>query len=200
VQRLSEFNARLARPVYLGPDVSPTQVEQAAAHVLESSAVFLDLVKFLRDPDPRGSESQNVARQRHRRKSTRTTTPDEDDDEDDEKDDDNDDNDEVNDSAPQPLFAPDTATILQLVVFSMHLTELHFDLYSAVHRYLQQHDHLQHANGSISTAAAATGPPLQLPLSLSIAGVALTPHPRFQLQLLLQTGVHYLGSSMQIPC
>jgi len=203
-QRLSDFNARLARPVDLGPDVSPTQVEQAAAHVLESSAVFLDLVKFLRAPDSQDTESREVAPRHRRQKSTQTAAPanlhtnDGDDD-----DDGGGYNGEDKDSAAVAqarIFVPDTATVLQLVVFSMRLTELHYDLYSAVHTYLQRHDRLLHAHGNTTAAAAAIEPPLQLPLSLSIAGVALTPHPRFQLQLLLQTGVHYLGSSEQLPC
>jgi hypothetical protein len=81
---------------------------------------------------------------------------------------------------------PDVATRLQLLVSYMRLTELHHSLYTAVYSYLRH---------STNTTPSKPGQgerhdPL---LALSLAGIALTPHPRFQLQLLLQTSTHYLA-------
>ena len=102
---------------------------------------------------------------------------------------------------PTGPFAPDMATVLQLVVFSMRLTELHHELYSAVYRYLQRHDSIQHTmsetNTSFPACAKDAGSLPPLSVSLSVAGVALAPHPRFQLELMLQAGAHYLGRSKQ---
>ncbi|KAM7212108.1 hypothetical protein V8F06_012508 [Rhypophila decipiens] len=175
LQRLSEFNTGLSSPIVGLNGLSPTspdhstaisrqpsvittdQLEQAAKHVLQSSALFLDLLQFpssLADkPTPDPSEP-----------------------------------------APPPVLL-DMAARLQLLVSYMRLTELHHGLYSAVYNHLQHQQQRQQAGSAQSNAepAAAERP---AEFSLSVAGVSLTAirgHPRFQLQLLLQTSAHYLG-------
>ena len=67
------------------------------------------------------------------------------------------------------------------------MTELHHGLYTIVYRYLQHDPDLT----TRDTAGGGKACPAQ-PLSFYIAGVELAPHPHFQLQILLQTGTHYL--------
>ena len=245
MQRLSDFNARLARAVDLGPDVGSTQVEQAAAHVLECSVIFLGIVNFLQSSGRRDVETHEGSRKRQRERSNTQSTGsvgslDGHDDHDSENEDDmviSNDNNNNNSSSRSSNennvitnnggsnhrdsrvedvdavagasfltgpFTPDMATVLQLVVFSMRLTELHHDLYSAIYRYLQQHEHVRNmtdatnvtSSFSPSTAARSLFP---IPVFLTIAGVALAPHPRFQLELVLQAGAHYLERSKRNP-
>ncbi|KAK4244347.1 hypothetical protein C7999DRAFT_35313 [Corynascus novoguineensis] len=217
MQCLSDFNVRLSRAVELGLDVSSIHVEQAAAHVLESSAIFLSIVNLLQSSGRHGSDTQEGSRKRHRQRSnTHSSSPAESRDGHDSHDSCNqddasnsnsknsnshdrcaEDGDAAATALPTGPFAPDMATVLQLVVFSMRLTELHHELYSAVYRYLQRYDSVQHTvnetNTSFPACAEAAGSLPPLSVSLSVAGVALAPHPRFQLELMLQAGAHYLG-------
>ena len=215
MQCLSDFNVRLARAVDLGPDVGSLQVEQTAAHVLESSAIFLDLVNSFQRSGRRDNKTQGASRHRQlQRGNTQSLlavagldshgsheSGNRDNGMDNNSSNNHDscveDGEEVAAAVLAAPFTPDVATVLQLVVFSMRLTELHHDLYSAIYRYLQD-EHLQHTaeetNASFSLSNAA-GPLFPLLASLTIAGVVLTPHPRFQLELVLQAGAHYLGRS-----
>ncbi|KAK3902480.1 hypothetical protein C8A05DRAFT_33825 [Staphylotrichum tortipilum] len=235
MQRLSDFNARLARAADLGPDVGPIQVEQAAAHVLESSVIFLGLVNFLQSSGRRDVETHEEGsrkRQRQRSNTQSTSSMESPDGHDSGNEDDmiisNDNNggssssssnesnvitnsnsssnhrdgrvedsDAVAASFLTGPFAPDMATVLQLVVFSMRLTELHHDLYFAIYRYLQQHEHARNLTDATNRTSSfspntAAGSLFPIPVSLTIAGVPLAPHPRFQLELVLQAGAHYL--------
>lgn len=169
LQRLSEFNTGLSSPIAGLNDLNPTpdqgtaisqhlsiittdQLEQAAKHVLQSSAMFLDLLQF-----PSSSTDKSISHS----------------------------------SEPAPPLLPDMVARLQLLVSYMRLTELHHGLYSAVY------NHLQHQKtGGTSASGAEPAPERPAQFALSVAGVSLTAirgHPRFQLQLLLQTSAHYLG-------
>ncbi|KAK4180910.1 hypothetical protein QBC36DRAFT_318991 [Triangularia setosa] len=75
---------------------------------------------------------------------------------------------------------PDMAARLQLLVSYMRLTELHCGLYAAVYGYLKH-----------ATPNSGEKPP---DFGFGLAGVSLSPSPRFQLQVLLQTAAHYLCS------
>lgn len=198
LQRLSEFNTQLSRAaVDMSSADSPTQIEQAAAPVLKNSAIFLDLIKCL--PGfcnmTRTEPTQEASRGLHfsNKSAKQTVTPGEED----EGDDGNGGDGTIPGSSQMCYFVPDMATVLQLVVFSMRLTELHHDLYLAIYRHLQQQQHSPRSNNATPSTSARrmTEPSLRLPVSLSIAGFSLIPNPRFQLHLLLQSAVHYLGSS-----
>ncbi|KAK4203205.1 hypothetical protein QBC40DRAFT_275211 [Triangularia verruculosa] len=77
-----------------------------------------------------------------------------------------------------PTATPDMAARLQLLVSYMRLTELHYGLYAAVYGYLKH-----------TPPNTGEKPP---DFGLGLAGVSLSPSPRFQLQILLQTAAHYL--------
>ncbi|KEZ43376.1 hypothetical protein SAPIO_CDS4840 [Scedosporium apiospermum] len=142
LQRLSEFNTQLSRAaVDMSSADSPTQIEQAAAPVLKNSAIFLDLIKCL--PGfcnmTRTEPTQEASRGLHfsNKSAKQTVTPGEED----EGDDGNGGDGTIPGSSQMCYFVPDMATVLQLVVFSMRLTELHHDLYLAIYRHLQQQQH-----------------------------------------------------------
>ncbi|KAI1840570.1 hypothetical protein JX266_013234 [Neoarthrinium moseri] len=186
-QQLLDFDVRLSQAVLIDTTASPSKVEQAAVYVLENSSTFLDLVKYLQagSENNAGRTHEVAGGQGDRRENSTPIANTKDLHE----------NCEDGDvGTPAQLddkvcsFIPDTATLLQLIVFSMRLTNLHFDLYSGVLRYLRLHVNTTDARPATKTHNLP-------PLSLSIAGVNLTTHPRFQLQLLLQTGAHYLSSS-----
>jgi hypothetical protein len=166
VQRLAHFQVKIARMIDCEVPLGPAKLEQEAAHVLESSSEFLELIQVLasvaepQNPShlPNTSWFSYDCAERHRCRGSQESSP----------------------------F--NTAVSLQLTSISMRLVEMHHWLYSSIYRCLQKDPDAMKQG----TAGNGDKSPAQ-PLLFSIAGVGLTPSPHFRLQMLLHTGVHYLG-------
>ncbi|RYP90653.1 hypothetical protein DL770_003191 [Monosporascus sp. CRB-9-2] len=167
MQHLAHFQVTIARMMDCEVHLGPARLEQEAAHVLESSSKFLELIQVLASvAEPQNSSHlPNISwfpydcPQRHRCRGSQESSP----------------------------F--NTAVFLQLTSISMRLIEMHHWLYSSIYRCLQQDPDTMKQD----TAGNGDKSPAQ-PLLFSIAGVRLTPSPHFRLQMLLHTAVHYLGS------
>ncbi|KIM92963.1 hypothetical protein OIDMADRAFT_184958 [Oidiodendron maius Zn] len=176
-QHLSNFSKR-RMDLDFSADVSPAKLEQVAAQVLDTSSAFIKLLQFSHQ-----IETDTLSFASHRQPTLDTPSIDID-----------------NDTLfVYSLLNPrsitlDSTNILQLVVFSMRLTVMHCGLYEAIYRYLQQADVGRNDSIAMSRNNISAGPPLPQLLSFSLAGIDLSPHPRFQLQLLLQTSTYYLIS------
>lgn len=164
ISRLAHFQVTITCMIDLGVHLGPAKLEQEAAHVLESSSKFLELIQVLGNvgelpnsshlPDSSRFPNDSTERDRSR--------------------------------GPQDSSSSfTTAVFLQLISISMRLIEMHNWLYSSIHRCLQQ-------DPDTMNQETAGEPPAQ-PLLFAIAGVRLTPTAHFRLQLLLHTGVYYLG-------
>lgn len=168
IARLAHFQVTVTCMIDLGAHLGPTELEQEAAHVLESSSKFLELIQVLGNvaelpnsshlPDSFSCPNHCTERDRSR---------------------------ETQDSSTVT-----TAVFLQVISISIRLIEMHNWLYSSIHRCLQQ-------DSDPANQETAGGPPAQ-PLLFAIAGVRLTPTAHFRLQLLLHTGVYYLGRIQKI--
>lgn len=178
VKQLADFQVGLADSFDFETHVSPAKLGQAAAYVLESSATFLKLIQVpaaatgpqivscIQTCLPPLQEAA-IGEPKHDRSSRNKR----------------------NESQSHSPFAWDTSILLQLISLSMRMAELHYWLYTSIYRYLQQDPNMlkEDTAGGCGRKSAA------LPLSFSIAGVELAPHPHFQLHILLQTGTHYLS-------
>lgn len=190
LQQLSEFNTRLCLQTKLEPSTATAdQIQLAAAQVLDTSSVFLQLVSgadgSTNASSPNDQTNCYITPERALSVDLQHNQVG-DQDEDEEM--------EIGSENDRRNFEPHTAALLQLLVISMRITELHCSLYSAIMDYLRRHD-AEVNNSAVDTTSASTRS-LQLHSdSISIVGITLTPQPKFQLQLILQICAHYLGSS-----
>ncbi|KAG9231686.1 hypothetical protein BJ875DRAFT_468819 [Amylocarpus encephaloides] len=168
VQQLAHFQVTISRMIdcesYFGPS-SLSKLEQEAAHVLENSSIFLELIQIPASlaKSHEVSDIQNSSWQKDPLQ-------------------------EFHEGCKgSQESSSDTAVVLQLISISMRLTELHHCLFSTIYRYLQQDPDLM----QLGTAGGGDKSPARA-LAISIAGVELVLHPHFQLRMLLYTCVHYL--------
>lgn len=164
MQQLAHFQVTIARMIDCGGHSDPATLEQEAAHVLESSAKFLELIHAFADvaepPFPphlpnTSWMSYDCAENHHTGK------------------------------GPKESSSLNTAVFLQLTSISMRLIELHHWIYSSIYRCFQRDPDTVNTD----TAGNCERPPLLF----AIAGVRLTPTPFFRLQMLVHAGVYHLG-------